>query len=75
MRDKFMALENDMTMRFVAKLRSLGYDREDIFERVHLAMETVQSYAHEKVFDKHSYIDYDRMRKIVIDMLVSLFKK
>lgn len=74
-RDKFMALENDMTVRFVAKLRSLGYDREDIFERVHLAMETVQSYAHEKVFDKHSYIDYDRMRKIVIDMLVSLFKK
>lgn len=74
-RDKFMALENDMTMRFVAKLRSLGYDREDIFERVHLAMETVQSYAHEKVFDKHSYIDYNRMRKIVIDMLVSLFKK
>ena len=74
-RDKFMALENDMTTRFVAKLRSLGYDREDIFERVHLAMETVQSYAHEKVFDKHSYIDYDRMRKIVIDMLVSLFKK
>ena len=38
-------------------------------------METVQSYAHEKVFDKHSYIDYNRMRKIVIDMLVSLFKK
>ena len=74
-RDKFMALENDMTVRFVAKLRSLGYDREDIFERVHLAMETVQSYAHEKVFDKHSYIDYDRMRKIVIDMIVSLFKK
>ena len=54
-RDKFMALENDMTVRFVAKLRSLGYDREDIFERVHLAMETVQSYAHEKVFDKLSY--------------------
>ena len=74
-RDKFMTLENDMTMRFVAKLRSLGYDREDIYERVHLAMEIVQSYAHERVLDKHSYIDYDRMRQIVINMLVALFKK
>lgn len=74
-RDKFMSLENDMTNKFVEKLRSLGYDRNDIFERVHLAMETVQSYAHECVFDKHSYIDYARMRDIVIDMLVYLFKK
>lgn len=74
-RDKFIALENDMTEKFVKKLRSLGYDREDIYERVHLAMETVQSYAHECVYDKHPYINYTRMRTIVVDMLVNLFEK
>lgn len=72
-RDKFMKLENDMTLRIVERLRAANYDRKDIFERVHLAFETIQSYAHECVYDKHPYIDYPTMRTIVISMLIPVF--
>lgn len=71
--EKFLALEGEMTRRIVEKLVALGFDRDDPAERVHLAMETLQSYAHECVYDKHSYIDYGKMNDIVIKMLLSLF--
>lgn len=70
---KFLALEGEVTQKIVAKLTEFGYTRADLNERVHLAMETVQSYAHECVYDKHNYIDYDKMNDIVIKMLLSLF--
>ncbi len=71
--NKFLELEKDMTVSICDSLAKLGYDPPDLYERVHLAMETVQSYAHECVFDLHDYIDYDKMRLNVIKMLLSLF--
>ncbi|MBR3685063.1 MAG: TetR/AcrR family transcriptional regulator [Clostridia bacterium] len=71
--NKFLELEKDMTMNIVDTLKSIGYAPVDIYERVHLAMETIQSYAHECVYDLHDYIDYDKMRAGVIKMLLHLF--
>ena len=71
--NKFLELEKDMTMNIVDTLKSIGYAPVDIYERVHLAMETIQSYAHECVYDLHDYIDYDKMRAGVIKMLLHQF--
>lgn len=70
--NKFLELEKDMTVNIVDALKSVGYSPVDINERVHLAMEMIQSYAHECVYDLHDYIDYDRMRVGVIKMLLHL---
>ena len=71
--NKFLELEKDMTVNIVEALTQHGYNRDSLYEKVHLAMETIQSYAHECVYDLHDYIDYDKMRAGVIRMLLSLF--
>ena len=73
--NKFLELEKDMTINIVDALKAVGYSPEDLFERVHLAMETIQSYAHECVYDLHDYIDYKKMRQGVIKMLLHLLAK
>lgn len=71
---KFLKLENEMTKQFVGYMKKFGYETDDIYERVHVAMTLAQSFSHEEVYDKHSYIDYSKMRAIVIRTIVSLFE-
>ena len=71
---EFMALENKITERICTKLKSLNVKIENDTERVHFAMNIVQSFCHEYVFDKHDYIDYDAMREMVINSLIKLFQ-
>ncbi len=70
---KFMALEEEVTRRMTAKLEEAGVRLAHLNEKVHWAMVSVQSYAHERVFDHHAYIDYDVMRDIVVGLLHNLF--
>lgn len=72
--EKFLLLENEMTKRFVGYMQRFGFDQEGIFERVHVAMTLVQSFSHEEVYDNHSYIDYAKMRDIVVKSIVALFE-
>lgn len=72
---RFASLEEEMTKKMSEKLISLGYPRERVYEKVHTAMDVIQSIAHEEVYDKHSYIDYFVMRTLVTDMLVRLFEE
>ncbi|MGN0789831.1 MAG: TetR/AcrR family transcriptional regulator [Christensenellales bacterium] len=69
---KFVELENDITMVVVDKL-SGKYKVDNLGERVHLAMNIVQSFAHECAFDHHSYIDYDVMFGLVKNIIDGLF--
>ena len=55
---QFINLENKITEQMSKQLVKLGINKENIIEKVHLAMNIVQSYAHETVFDSHSYIHY-----------------
>ena len=71
---QFISLENKITEQMSSQLRDLGIDVPNITERVHLAMNIVQSFAHEIVFDSHSYIDYEEMKHIVCKIIVELFK-
>jgi AcrR family transcriptional regulator len=72
-RNRFLELEKEMTKKIVEALKRSGYDKPDLYERVHFAFETIQSYAHECVYDKHDYIDYSIMRDIVLKMIKDLF--
>lgn len=70
---KFIQLEDTMTKKFVERLTALNYTKNNPYERVHLAMNLVQSYAHEYVFDKHEYINYEQMKNLVTSILTDLF--
>lgn len=71
---RFMQFELSITECICKKLIGLGYNADDLTERVHMAMELVQSYAHECVYDEHKYINYDRMRSLIIKSLTDIFK-
>lgn len=70
---KFIALEDDITLKIANKFLALGVTMDNINERIHFAMDIVQSFSHEYVYDHHTYIDYAKMRDIVEQTLVSLF--
>lgn len=71
---QFISLENKITEQMSNQLVKLGFKSENITEKVHLAMNIVQSFAHETVFDRHSYIDYAKMKELVCDILAGLFR-
>ena len=70
----FIKLENDITEQMSKQLVALGINVDDLTEKVHLAMNIIQSFAHEYVFDSHNYIDYPKMKEIVCNIIVALFK-
>ena len=70
---KFIEIEDSLTLQISDRLASLGADSPDLGERIHFAMDIVQSFSHEYVFDNHPYIDYDAMRTIVENTIVALF--
>ena len=37
-------------------------------------MNIIQSYAHESIYDKHDYIDYNAMKENIVKTLVFLFE-
>ena len=71
---EFLAFEDSITTKIANKLIDIGEDKENIMEKVHFAMNIIQSFAHEYVFDKHEYIDYFAMREMVVSTLITLFK-
>ena len=70
---KFIKFEDVVTTKIVEKLTSVNETITNPNEKVHLAMNVLQSFAHEFVFDKHEYIDYNFLKNIVIKTIVSLF--
>ncbi len=73
--NKFISLEDELTLSIAQKFADLGEKKENLTERIHFAMDIVQSFSHEYVYDHHTYIDYDAMRKIVHNTLVALFEE
>lgn len=70
---EFIALEDSITTKIADKLVSLGENKDNLMERIHFAMDIIQSFSHEYVFVKHEYIDYFVMREMVICTLINLF--
>lgn len=71
---RFVELEDNLTKQIAEKLTALGLKISNVNEKIHLAMNVIQSFAHESVYDMHDYIDYPAMQKIVCQLLVNLFK-
>lgn len=72
-RDKFLALENQLTHEIATKLAHIGIEGTGLTEKVHIAINLAQFLAHEYTYDKHDYIDYDVLKDHVIDILLDLF--
>ena len=70
----FIQLENHVSEKICARLQEVGVYPANLTERVHLAMNLVQSFSHEYVFDNHDYIDYSAMREIVCNTIINLFE-
>lgn len=70
----FIRLEDEITSRLESALSEAGIALDAPRERIHFAMDIIQSFAHEYVYDHHEYIDYARMREIVTDTLKNLFE-
>lgn len=68
----FVSLQDQVTLRFVEKLKALNY-KNITNENIHLAMNLIESYVHEAVYDKHLYINYDKLKQNVIFLIKSLF--
>lgn len=71
---QFMQLESLISEKISDRLAAIGIEVTNIPERVHLAMNLVQSFSHEFVFDNHDYLDYIKMRDIVCDTIIRLFE-
>ena len=71
---RFVELEDNLTKQIAEKLTALGLKISNVNEKIHLAMNVIQSFAHESVYDMHDYMDYPAMQKIVCQLLVNLFK-
>ena len=71
---QFIALEDQITLKIADKFQSLGINVENPMEKIHLAMDIIQSFSHEYVFDKHEYIDYLVMKEMVINLVKGLFE-
>lgn len=72
--EKFILLEDHINEATTKKLVELNVVTENMSEKIHLSMNLIQSYAHECVYDKHDYIDYEAMRKVVCDIIIGMFE-
>lgn len=68
----FIELQDVITKKFVEKLKALEY-KNITNENIHLAMNLIESYVHEAVYDKHSYINYPKLRESVVFLIKTLF--
>ena len=71
---EFIALEDSITVKIADKLSLLGEKIDNPMEKIHFAMDIIQSFSHEYVFDKHDYIDYFVMREMVVNTVIKLFQ-
>lgn len=71
--DQFIALEDEITRKIANKLSNLGVKLVHPYEKIHFAMDIIQSFCHEYIFDKHEYIDYVALREMVTKTLISIF--
>lgn len=73
--NEFIVVEKQITETITGYMRANGIDFPDLREKVHIGYHLVEEFAHEYVYHKHSYIDYDKMLNETIRMLTRLFSE
>jgi AcrR family transcriptional regulator len=71
---RFIELEDQLTLKISSEFTRLGVETDNLAEKVHFAINILQSFAHEYIYDKHDYIDYIALRDMVAKTLINLFK-
>lgn len=67
--------EMDMANKIESILISNGIEKENMKEKVHIVYGITENFCHEIVYHKHSAINYDIMKKEVIDTIKFIFNK
>ena len=62
----FHKSEMEMTNKVAEILLKNGFDSNNIYEKVHIAIGMIDNLCHEVVYHKHKKLNYDRMCDIVI---------
>ena len=64
-----------MTQKIISLLEYNGFKDDNMFEKVHIIMGLVENLCHEIVYHKHESINYDVMKKEVINIIINVLKK
>lgn len=74
-REKFISLEDNVSSCATDTLLKFGFTTPNLKEKIHIAMNSIQFFSHEYVYDRHDYINYEEMKKETVKMLIHLFKE
>ena len=62
------------TQKIVEVLNNNGISSPNLLEKVHILIGIVENYCHEVVYHKHSSLNYDIMKKEVINIITNIIK-
>lgn len=71
--ERFLSTQDHATEKFTKRLTELGVTVPNLRERVHLAIDIIEAFAHETVYDQHPYLDYAALEKVVCNTITHLF--
>ena len=71
----FYQKELEVTNRIVEILKYNNFNSENLYEKVHIIMGLMDNLCHEIVYHKHNSINYENMKKEVINIIVNTLKK
>ena len=67
--------ELKMTDYLYDALLKNNFNKEALYERVHVMIGLIDNLCHEVIYHKHSHMNYDIMTDLVVDSILDLFKK
>lgn len=69
--------DNEMilTNKISEILKKEGFIINNLLEKIHISIGIVDNFCHEVVYHKHESLDYDVMKKEVIDLIIGLLKR
>lgn len=71
-KDIFSKSELELTDRIVSSLKKNGFNIFNINEKVHIIIGLVDKYCHEVVYHDHDNMNYDVMKREIIDIIIYL---
>ncbi len=65
----FNEYEINATKKISNILINNGYETDNIYEKVHVIYGIIDNYCHEVVYHKHSSLDYNKMKEIIVNII------
>lgn len=70
----FYEREINITKTITNYLENNNFDKTNLEEKVHVMVGLIDNLCHEVIYHKHSGINYDKMKKIIIETCTNIFK-